>query len=128
MASPSLATVVAPTNPIELVPLPTADGIVVYVSVAAAEVWRAQRRISVRLDLVLDTESSAVCELREIDAARQYATTIGTTIGGAKAIVYRARIAHKFTTSGDGRDRRIDRSSFEAWLNAERDRVLGRDD
>lgn len=129
MAEASLPRAAAQSNTIELVPLSTADGVVAYVPAAAIAVWHAQGRTTVRLDLVIDPTTIGLRKWVLLsDAARQYANTLGVTLGGAKAAVYRACEAGHVVCERHGRSRRIEVDSLLAWMNHERDRALDSDD
>lgn len=126
MASHSLTTVSAPTNPIEYVAVPTADGVVALVQASAVAVWRAQGRTAVNLRLLVELPNTRSGRLiSATQAAAQLMDAVdGMTMTNARSKISRACSHGAIKFEAIGRSRFLDPDSFAAWLNAERTKNL----
>lgn len=114
---------------IDFVQVTDSQGILLLVPAAVLAHYQALGLTRLHFDVCIGEHPDRQGWLTVTQAARQHLEDIpGMTLAQATAKISRACDTHKILASGNGRDRRIEPTSFDAWRLAQRERELDRAD
>ncbi len=114
---------------VEFAQLTDSQGILLLIPAATLAHYQALGLTRLHFDVCIGDNPDRQGWLTVTQAARQHLEDVpGMTLAQATAKISRACDTQKILASGNGRDRRIEPTSFDAWRLAQRERELDRAD